>query len=34
VCAVQDGDEWEQGLVDVLRPDTVRILDFPTRWST
>jgi hypothetical protein len=29
VCAVQDGAEWEQGLVDVLRPDAVRILDFP-----
>lgn len=29
VCTVQDGAEWEQGLVDVLRPDAVRILDFP-----
>ena len=29
VCAVQDGAEWEQGLVDVFRPDAVRILDFP-----
>jgi len=29
VCAVQDGAEWEQHLVDVLRPDAVRILDFP-----
>jgi hypothetical protein len=29
VCAVQDGAEWEQGLVDVLRPNAVRILDFP-----
>ena len=29
VCAVQDGAEWEQRLVDVLRPDAVRILDFP-----
>ncbi len=29
VCAVQDGAEWEQGLVAVLRPDAVRILDFP-----
>src|SRR5712691_12486813 len=29
VCAVQDGAEWLQGLVDVLRPDAVRILDFP-----
>jgi hypothetical protein len=26
---VQDGAEWLQGLVDVLRPDAVRILDFP-----
>lgn len=29
VCAVQDGAEWEQRLVDVLRADAVRILDFP-----
>jgi len=29
VCAVQDGAEWLQGVVDVLRPDAVRILDFP-----
>ncbi len=29
VCAVQDGAEWEQGLVNVLRADAVRILDFP-----
>lgn len=29
VCAVQDGAEWEQSLVDVLRVDAVRILDFP-----
>ena len=29
VCAVQDGAEWEQGLVDLLRTDAVRILDFP-----
>jgi hypothetical protein len=29
VCAVQDGADWLQGLVDVLRPDAVRILDFP-----
>jgi hypothetical protein len=29
VCAVQDGAEWEQGLVEVLRPDAVRIVDFP-----
>jgi hypothetical protein len=26
---VQDGAEWLQGLVDVLRSDAVRILDFP-----
>ena len=29
VCAVQDGAAWLQGLVDVQRPDAVRILDFP-----
>jgi len=29
VCAGQDGADWLQGLVDVLRPDAVRILDFP-----
>lgn len=29
VCAVQDGADWLQGLVEVLRPDAVRILDFP-----
>lgn len=29
VCAVQDGAEWEQRLVDLFRPDAVRILDFP-----
>ncbi len=29
VCAVQDGAEWEQHLVDLFRPDAVRILDFP-----
>ncbi|MDP9227112.1 MAG: hypothetical protein M3P18_25350 [Actinomycetota bacterium] len=29
VCAVQDEAEWLQGLVDVLLPDAVRILDFP-----
>src|SRR6266478_5966955 len=29
VCAVQDGAEWLPGLLDVLRPDAVRILDFP-----
>jgi hypothetical protein len=28
VCAVQDGAEWLQGLVDYHRADTVRILDF------
>src|SRR6266704_2731150 len=28
VCAVQDGAEWLQGLVDYHRPDAVRILDF------
>jgi hypothetical protein len=28
VCAVQDGAEWLQGLVDHHRPDAVRILDF------
>jgi hypothetical protein len=28
VCAVQDGADWLQGVVDVLRPDAVRILDF------
>jgi hypothetical protein len=26
---VQDGAEWLQGLVDVLRADAMRILDFP-----
>jgi hypothetical protein len=34
VCAVQDGAEWEQGLVDVLRPDAVRILDFPHAFDS
>jgi hypothetical protein len=29
VCAVQDGAEWLQGLVDYHRTDAVRILDFP-----
>ena len=29
VCAVQDGAEWLQGLVDVLRQDAVCTLDFP-----
>lgn len=29
VCAVMDGAPWLQGLVDVQRPDAVRILDFP-----
>jgi hypothetical protein len=28
VCAVNDGAEWEQRLVDLHRPDAVRILDF------
>jgi hypothetical protein len=28
VCAVQDGAEWLQGLVDYHREDAVRILDF------
>jgi hypothetical protein len=28
VCAVQDGAEWLQGLVDYHRPAAVRILDF------
>lgn len=29
VVAVQDGADWLQGLVDLQRPDAVRILDFP-----
>src|SRR5260370_18259218 len=29
VCAVMDGAGWLQGLLDVHRPDAVRILDFP-----
>ena len=29
VCAVMDGAEWQQGFVDLHRPDAVRILDFP-----
>ncbi|GAC1361368.1 MAG: hypothetical protein NVS2B12_24830 [Ktedonobacteraceae bacterium] len=29
VCAVMDGAEWLQGLVDVHRSNAVRILDFP-----
>jgi len=29
VCAVQDGAEWLQGLVDYHRADAIRILDFP-----
>jgi hypothetical protein len=29
VCAVMDGAGWLQGLVDVHRPDALRILDFP-----
>lgn len=28
VCAIADGAEWIQGLVDMHRPDAVRILDF------
>ena len=28
VCAVQDGAEWLQGLVDVLRPDAVRMIAY------
>ena len=28
VCAVTDGAEWEQGFVDLHRPDARRILDF------
>lgn len=29
VAAVQDGAVWQQGVVDLHRPDAVRILDFP-----
>jgi len=29
VAAVTDGAEWEQGFIDLHRPDAVRILDFP-----
>lgn len=29
VAAVNDGAPWEQGLVDLHRPDAIRILDFP-----
>jgi hypothetical protein len=29
VCAVADGAEWLQGFVDCMRPDAIRILDFP-----
>jgi hypothetical protein len=29
VCAVMDGADWLQGLIDLHRPDAVRILDFP-----
>lgn len=29
VCAVMDGAEWIDGIVDLQRPDAVRILDFP-----
>lgn len=28
VCAVNDGADWEQGFVDLHRPDAVRILDW------
>lgn len=28
VCAVTDGAQWEQGFIDLHRPDAVRILDF------
>jgi len=29
VAAVNDGSPWTQGIVDVYRPDAIRILDFP-----
>jgi hypothetical protein len=29
VAAVMDGAEWQQGFVELHRPDAVRILDFP-----
>jgi hypothetical protein len=29
VCAVMDGADWLQHLIDLHRPDAVRILDFP-----
>jgi hypothetical protein len=29
VCAVMDGADWLQALVDIHRPDALRILDFP-----
>ncbi|WP_201372861.1 ISKra4 family transposase [Ktedonobacter robiniae] len=29
VCAIMDGAEWLQGMIDVHRPDAVRIPDFP-----
>ncbi len=29
VCGVTDGAVWEQGFLDLHRPDAVRILDFP-----
>jgi hypothetical protein len=29
VCAVMDGADWLQTLVDIHRPDALRILDFP-----
>ena len=28
VCAVVDGAEWQQGFIDLHRPDAVRILDW------
>lgn len=31
VCAVMDGAEWIDGVVDLHRPDALRILDFPMR---
>ncbi|MFL5627208.1 MAG: hypothetical protein ACJ788_16635 [Ktedonobacteraceae bacterium] len=29
LCAVTDGAVWLQSLIDLHRPDAVRILDFP-----
>jgi hypothetical protein len=34
VCAVTDGADWLQGLIDLHRADAVRILDFPHAPST